>query len=122
MGMAAGRSKEPHPSSPSRGRCADLTKLDGQVSIIEMTRVNLAEAKARLSELVDAALDGEEIVIARRNVPVVKLMALKQRKKNVPDFGLFKGRIWIAPDFDEPLEEFAEYVPRASKPRARRKR
>jgi prevent-host-death family protein len=89
--------------------------------MIEMTRVNLAEAKARLSELVDAALDGEEIVIARRNVPVVKLTALKQ-KKNVPEFGLFQGRIWVSPDFDEPLDEFAEYVPRASKSRARRKR
>lgn len=87
-----------------------------------MTRVNLAEAKARLSELVDAALQGEEVVISRRNVPVAKITALRPRK-NVPHFGLFKGRIWIAPDFDAPLEDFAEYMPpRPSRPEPRRKR
>lgn len=87
-----------------------------------MTRVNLAEAKARLSELVDAALEGEEIVLSRRNVPVARLTPIRSRK-NVPQFGLYKGRIWIAPDFDAPLDDFADYMPkRPSRRKVRRKR
>lgn len=39
-----------------------------------MTRVNVADAKARLSELVDRALAGVETVIARRDVPLVRLV------------------------------------------------
>ena len=74
-------------------------------------RVNVAEAKARLSALIDAALDGEEVVIARRNRPAVRLTAVKP-KKSTPTFGLFKGRIWVSPDFDDPLDAFGEYMPK----------
>jgi antitoxin (DNA-binding transcriptional repressor) of toxin-antitoxin stability system len=35
-----------------------------------MTRVNIADAQARLSELIDAALKSEDVVIARRNTPL----------------------------------------------------
>ncbi len=83
-----------------------------------MKRVNVAEAKARLSALIDAALAGEEVVIARRNKPVAQLTAVRVKKRG-PQFGAFKGRIRIAPDFDEPLEDFAAYMPAA---RRRRKR
>ena len=86
-----------------------------------MARVNLAQAKARLSELVDAALGGEEVVLARRNVPVAKIVPLKP-KKNAPEFGMFRGRIEMSPDFDEPLAAFAEFAGRAGQRRPRRKR
>lgn len=71
-------------------------------------RVNLAEAKAKLSELIDAALDGQEVVIARRNVPVVRLTALESARTR-PIFGRLRGKIRVAPDFDEPLPDFADY-------------
>jgi prevent-host-death family protein len=83
-----------------------------------MTRVNVAEAKTRLSQLIDAALQGEDIVIARRNRPLVKLTVV-QAKTSAAKFGLFKGRIRTSPDFDAPLADFATYMPRA---RPRRKR
>jgi prevent-host-death family protein len=83
-----------------------------------MRRVTEAEAKVRLSELIDAALHGEDVVIARQNTPVVRLTALKARKCT-PQFGAFKGRIHIAPDFDQPLDAFAEYIPPV---RSRRRR
>lgn len=87
-----------------------------------VTRVNVAEAKARLSELIDAALDGEDIVISRRNKPLVKLIAV-QPSSDVPVRGLFRGRIWMSPDFDEPLEAFAEYMaPARPRPKPRRRR
>lgn len=77
-----------------------------------MKRVNVAEAKAHLSELIDAALRGEEVVISRRNTPVVRLTAVSAKKPGAR-FGMFKGRVRMSPDFDETPEEFAEYVPRA---------
>ena len=48
-----------------------------------MDTVNLAEAKARLSELVDRAEAGEEICIARRGKPVVRLIRIDQPKKPI---------------------------------------
>lgn len=71
-------------------------------------KVNVAEAKARLSELIDAALRGEEVTIARRNKPVVRLAALEQPRPRTTA-GLFRGRIRIAADFDEPLDDFSDY-------------
>ena len=73
-----------------------------------MKRVNIAEAKAHLSELIDAALRGEDVVIARRDVPLVRLEVLAAAKVR-PQFGKLAGKVTIAPDFDEPLEDFADY-------------
>jgi prevent-host-death family protein len=72
--------------------------------------VNVADAKARLSELIEAALRGEEVVIARRNTPLVRLTALGQQKGRAP-FGMFKGRIRLAADFSETPADFDDYVP-----------
>lgn len=71
--------------------------------------VNVSEAKARLSELIDRALQGEEVIIARRNKPVVQLTVVAPREKQVR-MGRWAGQIRIAEDFDEPLEDFAEYM------------
>ena len=77
-----------------------------------MTRVNVAEAKARLSQLIDAALRGESVVIARRNMPVVKLMAVKHPKSRAR-FGMLAGRIRMSADFDAPLDDFTRCMPRS---------
>lgn len=72
-----------------------------------MTRVNVAEAKARLSELIDRALAGEEVVIARRDVPVIRLVpepAATPRRL----VGLFRGAITVGADFDAPLPGFED--------------
>ena len=74
------------------------------------TSVNLAEAKARLSELVDRCLAGEEIVIARRNQPLVRLQVFEPPGRTLRP-GRHAGRIVVADDFDEPLDDFAEYQP-----------
>jgi len=73
-----------------------------------MTRVNIAEAKANLSRLVDAAVAGEEILIGRRNVPLVKLVVVETAKKR-PVFGKLKGQVEVGGDFDAPLDDLAEY-------------
>ena len=74
-----------------------------------MSQFNIAQAKAQLSELVQRALAGEEIVIARDNRPLLRLAPLNgQRARRVP--GTAKAQLRrIAPDFDAPLDEFANY-------------
>lgn len=66
----------------------------------------LADAKARFSELVQKAMLGESVVVTKENRPVVKIVAIKPAKRTP---GTGKG-IWMAPDFDAPLEDFSEYI------------
>lgn len=68
---------------------------------------NIAEAKARLSDLVRRALAGEDVVIAKDNRPLVKLVPVGRPAARQP--GSAKGQITIAPDFDAPLDDFADY-------------
>jgi prevent-host-death family protein len=71
--------------------------------------VSIHEAKTHFSKLVRRAEEGEEIVVRRGSEPVAQIGPLKEKPRRVRGFGSMKGEIWIAPDFDEPLEEFAEY-------------
>jgi prevent-host-death family protein len=63
--------------------------------------LNLYDAKARLSALVEQAAAGAEIIIAKGGKPRAKLVPLRQAGNRKP--GRAKGRIWIAADFDAPL-------------------
>jgi len=66
--------------------------------------VNMHQAKTSLSRLVQRALSGEEVVIARNGKPLVKLVPVTQeRQPRVP--GKYKGQIWIAPDCFDPMSE-----------------
>jgi antitoxin (DNA-binding transcriptional repressor) of toxin-antitoxin stability system len=73
-----------------------------------MSQFNIHIAKAQLSELIQKALLGEEVIIAKDNKPMVKLVALTH-PKHKRQLGTAKGLIKIAPDFDEPLEDFKDY-------------
>lgn len=71
--------------------------------------VNLYEAKTHLSELVERAAGGEEIIIAKAGTPRARLMPLAEarRLRKPGDLG---GKIWIAEDFDElPPEHLAAF-------------
>jgi prevent-host-death family protein len=62
--------------------------------------VNMHQAKTTLSRLVDRALAGEEIILAKAGRPAVRLVPVPQRDgPRVP--GRLEGRIWMAEDFDE---------------------
>ena len=66
--------------------------------------VNMHQAKSSLSRLVERALAGEDVVIARNGEPLVRLVPIpKKREPRIP--GRMKGKIWIAPDFDQMSEE-----------------
>jgi prevent-host-death family protein len=66
-------------------------------------RVTVHVAKTQLSKLIQEACDGHEIVIARRDVPVVRLVPVRGgpvRRK----FGAMKGRAAITDAFFDPLD------------------
>lgn len=67
-----------------------------------MTKINICEAKTQLGKLVAQAAAGKDVIIARRGKPVARLtrLALKRRKIR---FGVLKGEITVAEDFDAPL-------------------
>jgi prevent-host-death family protein len=67
--------------------------------------VNIYEAKTQFSRMIDRVVAGEEIIISRNGRPVARLCQLEPRKRNTVKFGVLKGRIWIAPDFDAPLPD-----------------
>jgi prevent-host-death family protein len=68
-------------------------------------QVNIYEAKTRLSELVDQAHNGETIVIAKNGTPLALLVPLDRPAKPKIIFGLMRGEIDIADDFDAPLPD-----------------
>lgn len=68
--------------------------------------VNVQDAKASLSRLVEEAMAGEEIVIAKAGRPCVRLVAVARDDAPRPLGGW--GPVWIADDFDDPSDEIAE--------------
>jgi prevent-host-death family protein len=73
-----------------------------------MSWYNMAVAKAQLAELVQKAMSGEDIIIARDNKPLLKLVPLKDLAE-ARSPGSARGQIRISPDFDAPLNDFGEY-------------
>jgi prevent-host-death family protein len=67
-----------------------------------MTVVNIYDAKTQLSKLIEEAAAGRDVVIARGGKPVARLTRLDSPKRKLR-FGLLKGKIKIAEDFDAPL-------------------
>jgi prevent-host-death family protein len=67
-----------------------------------MRQVTIHAAKTNLSKLIEAALGGEEIVIAKGSKPVVRLVPVVQGGFKI---GLLKGKLGAGPDFFEPMEE-----------------
>lgn len=68
------------------------------------------EAKTNLSKLIRLALAGEEVIIARGDLPVVKLTPLVEEKPQRRAGGAAEVILYISDDFDAPLEDFAEYM------------
>ena len=73
------------------------------------SKFNVAEAKARFSELVRKAASGEDVIIAKDNKPLVKLVPFEQPPSPRRP-GSAKGRIQLAADFDETPQDFKDYV------------
>lgn len=82
----------------------------GLANLKRMRIVTIHQAKSNLSRLIQAAVAGEEIIIARGKTPLVRLAQVR-RVKRKREFGFAEGKIRIKPDFDAPLDDFADYQP-----------
>jgi prevent-host-death family protein len=69
-----------------------------------MTKVNIYEAKTRLSQLVEEAASGRDVVIARAGRPVARLTRLA-RTGGKRRLGILDGRFRIPDDFNRPLPD-----------------
>jgi len=65
--------------------------------------INISEAKTKLSKLVEMAYHGEEVIIAKNNLPLVELVIHKPKEKR--KLGLLAGQIDIPDDFLDEDEE-----------------
>ncbi len=83
-------------------------------------QIDISELTPQAQTLLNNLQPGEEIIVTAEDKPAFKLIPLNghvngetggrpvERKRR--QAGLSKGVVWISPDFDEPLEEFAEYM------------
>ncbi len=70
--------------------------------------VNIHEAKTHLSRLIERALAGEEVIVAKAGKPVVRITPIAVKK---PILGSARGTFTLPPDWDAPMtdEELAEW-------------
>jgi prevent-host-death family protein len=73
-----------------------------------MAQVGMHEAKTKLSQLVERAEAGEEIVIARNGRPVARLVPVAGGNALAAVHGALRGRVEFADDFDELPDDIAE--------------
>lgn len=73
-----------------------------------VVNVNYDDLKNQIMDLIEAALRGDKVVVTKDGKQIIQLVPMKPTSK--PTFGSAKGKIKIAPDFDEPLEDFKEYM------------
>jgi antitoxin (DNA-binding transcriptional repressor) of toxin-antitoxin stability system len=74
-----------------------------------MYKVGVDDAQKRLLDLVNAALNGEDVFIVKDDEQTVHLTPVIHPAHR-PQFGSAKGLIEMSSDFDAPLEDFAEYM------------
>ena len=75
-----------------------------------MAQVTIHEAKTHLSKLIQRALQGEEIIIAKGKQPMVRLVVVPEMRKERRIGGAQEVILDMAEDFDAPLEDFTEYM------------
>ncbi len=72
-----------------------------------MQMVNISEAKAQLSALIEKVLVGEEVIIGKAGKPLARIIPYRsERRKRRP--GALKGKIKISEDFDVLPDDIAE--------------
>lgn len=77
-----------------------------------MTTITIQEAQATLSDLIHRLAAGDEVTITENDRPVAKLIHTPaEAGKKTRLLGQMSGSVlYMAPDFDAPLEDFKEYM------------
>jgi prevent-host-death family protein len=70
-----------------------------------MPTVNIHAAKSQLSRLLDAAVAGEEVIIAKAGKPIARLVPVEQKKEQRRKLGTLAGKLHVPDDFDDPLPD-----------------
>ncbi len=74
-----------------------------------MENIDINQVTKSLSELIKQAADGDGVVITKKGKPIAKLTAIAVNKQS-RQFGSAKDLIKISDDFDEPLDDFRQYI------------
>jgi len=72
-------------------------------------KMTIEEAASNLEFLIREAATGAEVVITRGDTPLARLVAAQPPRPQAR-FGSAQGSVWMAPDFDDPLEDFKDYM------------
>ena len=67
-----------------------------------MTTVDILDAETSFLDLVEQAASGKDVVVSRNGKPLVRITRQSAPKRRIR-FGVLKGKMTIAPDFDAPL-------------------
>ena len=74
-----------------------------------MQITNISDAKASLSKLIEKVLKGDEVIIGKAGKPVAKLVPYDlETSPRQLGVGNWRGKIWLADDFDELPEEIEQ--------------
>ena len=72
-------------------------------------KIGAFEAKTHLASILDKVAHGQNFVVTKHGKPVAQIVPINS-KTSVREAGQWRGRIWMADDFDAPLEDFKEYM------------
>jgi antitoxin (DNA-binding transcriptional repressor) of toxin-antitoxin stability system len=74
-----------------------------------MYKVDRDQVNHQIESLLQAALNGDEVMITQNDLPILKLVSVLRSPKRCQS-GSDKGLIGMSPDFDQSLEDFREYM------------
>ena len=70
-----------------------------------MIRTNIHTLKAHLSEFLEKTLNGERILVCKRNIPLAEIIPVSDNKRIPRSIGLAKGEFKVPKDFNAPLAD-----------------
>ena len=81
--------------------------------------VSVRELRANLPAYLRRASQGDSVVVTVRGKEVARIIASSPPPGRQRQFGLLEGQVWIAPDFDEPLDDLMDSMETPIDPAAR---
>jgi antitoxin (DNA-binding transcriptional repressor) of toxin-antitoxin stability system len=71
-----------------------------------VTKLEIDQLQSNLTKYLDLVIKGEKIIITQDDKPVAEISPIQRPVKR----GSAKGKVWISSDFNEPLEDFKDYM------------
>lgn len=74
-----------------------------------MHEIEVSDLAGQIDKVIESVTQGEEVILTQSAHPVAKVTRIPEARRP-RRAGSAKGQIRVAPDFDEPLEDFNEYL------------